>query len=401
MLDRAFIGCMIDEAARRKTGRIDVRRVVENKEHYIDVIYNMMQTESYVPHMPRATVITEGTRPKNRTIRKIRFFDQIIHHMAINSCMEVLSNGMYTYCCGSVPHRGTQYAQRHIERWLRTDRSNTKYCAQMDIHHFFDSVDHDVLKGMLSKKIADERMLHLLFIIIDSCPDGLPLGYFTSQWLANFMLQDLDHIIKEQLHIKHYVRYMDDIILFSGNKKQLHKAVKVITEYLESIKLTVKGNYQVFRMEYTDRKGKHRGRALDFLGYRYYRDHTELRKSLMLRMTRTAKRIGKKQKPTYYDATVMLSYMGWIDSSDTYNVYLRYVKPYIDIKQLKKIVSKKSKERNGAKNGTNQMAERHRNAGDGAAGRRQDKQPKLRVSAQEHYKSGNNERRADSNNVVL
>lgn len=344
-LDRSFIKDMILEAAKGKKKRIDVRRVLERLDHYVDVFYNILDKQTYRAHIPRATIINEGTRQKTREIRKIRFFDQVLHHIVVKTCYEVFTRGMYEFCCGSVPKRGIHYGKHYVERWIKTDRKNTKYCCQMDIRHYFDSVDHEVLKRQLRRKITDRRMLWLLYEIIDSCEVGIPLGYYTSQWFANFFLKGLDHYIKEQLHIKYYVRYLDDMIIFGRNKKELHKARAAIAAYLENnLKLQMKGNYQVFRLDYITKDGIHKGRALDFMGFRFYRDRTTLRKSLMLRICRKARRIGKKPRPTYYDAAAMLSYMGWIKNSSTYGMYEERIKPQINVKQLKKIVSKKSKE---------------------------------------------------------
>lgn len=108
-------------------------------------------------------------------------------------------------------------------------------------------------------------------------------------------------------------------------------------------------DYQVFRLDYITKAGEHKGRALDFMGFRFWRDRTTLRKSLMLRICRKAKRIGRKPRPTYYDAAAMLSYMGWIKNSSTYKMYEQRLKPYINVKQMKQIVSKKNKGRSGSK----------------------------------------------------
>jgi hypothetical protein len=349
-LDKEYIKAEILIAAKNKRKRKDVKRILANIDRYTDIIYNILLNESYKPHLPRETVIQEGTRPKKRIIRKIRFFDQIIHHIVIDACKDVFMQGMYVFCCGSVPGRGIHYSKKYIEKWVRKDCKNTKYCAQMDIRHYFESVDHDILKSRLRKKIADERMLKLLDIIIENGGEGIPLGFYTSQWFANYLLEDLDHYIKESLHIKYYVRYLDDMVIFGRNKKELHRARTAIADYLTNeLKLQMKGNWQLFRMVYTDRNGKERGRALDFLGFRFYREKTILRKSLMLRITRKANAIGKKKKPSVYDATSMLSYMGWIENSDSYGLYEDIIKPKVTVKQLKEIVSRKEKKENSRK----------------------------------------------------
>ena len=89
--------------------------------------------------------------------------------------------------------------------------------------------------------------------------------------------------------------------------------------------------------------GKRKGRPLDFMGFQFYHDKTILRESIMLSCTRKVNRVAKKEKITWYDATAILSYMGYLSNTDTYDMYLQRVKPYVNVKKLKKIVSKHSK----------------------------------------------------------
>ena len=145
--------------------------------------------------------------------------------------------------------------------------------------------------------------------------------------------------IKEELRIKHYLRYMDDMALFSNNKKQLHKARKLIAEYIKPLGLTLKENWQVFRVD---------ERPVDFLGFRFYRNKTTLRRKNSLRIRRRVKRASKKPKPSLSDARAILSYMGWIKHSNSYYFYCKYIKPYVNIKQLKEVVSYASRKHNQA-----------------------------------------------------
>jgi hypothetical protein len=217
----------------------------------------------------------------------------------------------------------------------------------MDIRHFFDTIPHDILKEMLAKKIHDKAMLNLLFEIIDITDEGLPLGFYTSQWLSNWYLQGLDHYIKEDLKAVYYVRYMDDMVIFGSNKRELHKMRVLIEEYLNNkLGLNLKGNWQVYRFDYVKNK-KHYGRDLDFMGFRFFRNKTILRKSILRRLKRKVQKIRKKFKPTMYDIRQLLSYNGWLKATDTYWMYLDYVKPYVDFKKLKRRISnydKRSKE---------------------------------------------------------
>ena len=111
---------------------------------------------------------------------------------------------------------------------------------------------------------------------------------------------------------------------------------EAIADYLQSeLGLKLKANWQVFRFSY----GNNQGRDLDFMGFRFYRNKTVLRKSIMYKATRKARKISKKEKPTILDARQMLSYLGWIDCTDTYRMYEKWIKPYVSFKQLKRKIS--------------------------------------------------------------
>ena len=124
-------------------------------------------------------------------------------------------------------------------------------------------------------------------------------GNFTSQWFANFNLQNLDHYIKEELKVPYYIRYMDDMVLFYRNKKELHKIKEKIEEFLKKEGLKIKENWQLFRTD---------SRPLDFLGYRFYRGYTTLRRGNFLRIRRRLKKISKKQNLDAKDAAAVISY---------------------------------------------------------------------------------------------
>ena len=138
----------------------------------------------------------------------------------------------------------------------------------------------------------------------------------------------------------HYMRYMDDMVIFGSNKRVLHRMRQAISDYLEmELGLELKVNWQVFRFSY----GNNQGRDLDFMGFRFYRNRTILRKSIMYKATRKARKISKKEKATILDAHQMLSYLGWIDCTDTYLMYWKWIKPCVSFQQLKRKVSRYDK----------------------------------------------------------
>lgn len=171
-------------------------------------------------------------------------------------------------------------------------------------------------------------------------------------------MKALDHYIKEELHAEHYMRYMDDMVILGKSKKKLHKMHRAIETYLnDNLDLEIKGDWQVFRFEYPvmkdgkpvldkNRKQVTKGRMLDFMGFQFHHDRTTIRKSNIEAARRKANHISKQDKISWYNASVMLSYMGLFKHTDTYNYYIEYIKPKINVKKLKRIVSKHSRKEN-------------------------------------------------------
>lgn len=291
----------------RKSKRI--RKIIK-KRHLsdsaiLDLSYEWVTKFRNAVHTP--IEIYDGISRKVRHIIVPTLEELIVQHCIVTVLKPMFTKGMYLHSYASIPGRGPHKAKKFIEKWLRNDRKNTKYVLKMDIRHFFDEVPHDILKQKLARSIHDEKMLYLLNTIIDVTDTGIPLGFYTSQWLSNWYLQELDHYIKEELHAVYYVRYMDDMVIFGANKKALHRMCQKIDSYLRAnLGLRLKDNWQVFRFAYDvtqpDGEVKTYGRDLDFMGFRFFRDHTILRKTIMLKASRKAARIAKKEGLTIHDA---------------------------------------------------------------------------------------------------
>lgn len=316
------------KASQGKRNKSYVKRVLGDQERYALLVQSMLRSKTYVPSPYSIKTVFDGPTHKERTIFKPRFFpDQIIHWALMIPLQEVICRGMYEYCCGSVPGRGTSYAQKAVRKWLDSDYKGTKYCLKLDIKKFYPSVDKELLKGMFRRVIKDADCLWLIDTIVDSNPQpGLPIGNYTSQWFSNFFLQSLDHYIKEDLGAKYYVRYVDDLVILGGNKKTLHKMRRAIDVYLREINLVMKANWQVYLVN---------TRAIDFLGFRFYRDHTTLRKRNALRIKRRLVKIANKESLGFTDACAVISYWGWLKRSDSYRFYHEHVKPKVSLAQAR------------------------------------------------------------------
>ena len=330
----------IANACRHKGGNRRKNRKAKNiKEHSEELKpYFLAEAANFKNDEHKPKYIYDGIRRKQRVILVPTMREQVIHHMVINVLKPIFMKGMYEHSYGSIPGRGAHSGKKHIEKWIRKGGRDVKYVLKMDVKKYFDSVPHDILKAKLAKLIHDKEFLAVLNEIVDASGTdrGIPIGFYTSQWFANWYLTELDHYIKEELGAKYYVRYMDDMIIFGSNKRKLHKMREQIEAYLnEKLGLQMKENWQIYLFDYIDKEGNHRGRDLDFMGFRFYRDRTTLRKSIMLKAVRKAKRLGRKARITIHDCRQMLSYLGWLDCTDTYSMYLKFIKPYVDFGYLK------------------------------------------------------------------
>ena len=326
----------IDEAiknvCRHKTTRTKFKDLHDNPEKYKPWIRKSAANFKNGEHTPLE--IYDGIQRKKRTIIVPSFREQIVHHMAVNVLKPIFMRPMYEHSYGSIPGRGAHLAKKRIKKVISKGGRDIKYVLKMDVRKYFDSIPHDIIKAKLARLIRDEKFLAILYEIIDVTDKGIPLGFYTSQWFANWYLTNLDHYIKEVLRVKHYFRYMDDMVIFGSNKKRLHQVRRDIEAELAKLGLEMKGDWQIFRFENNGRY-----RFLDFMGFRFYRNRITLRRSIFYKACRKARKISQKDKATLFDARQMLSYLGWLDATDTYGAYMQYIKPYVCFRRLKKRIA--------------------------------------------------------------
>lgn len=273
-------------AQRGKGVRTEITKFNERICENLGKLYCMLESETYVPGEYRIKTIHE---PKERIIMIAPFFpDRIIHHCIINVMGDVWTKVFIpnTYAC--IKGRGIHKCMEDIHRALISDRRGTKYCLKIDVRKFYDNVDHSAMKKIIRYKIADEQMLRLLDKIVDSNgkEKGLPIGNFTSQYLANLYLAYFDHWIKEDLKIKYYYRYMDDIVILDRSKDKLHDILDMMGLYLGAeLKLEIKHNWQIFPVD---------ARGIDYVGFKQDHYGILLRKSILMRFYKKFNLLNKK-----------------------------------------------------------------------------------------------------------
>ena len=216
---------------------------------------------------------------------------------------------------------------RAVDKALQ-DKENTRYCLKIDIRKYYPSIDHDIMKRLVRRKIKCKDTLALLDQIIDSA-DGVPIGNYLSQYFANLFLAYFDHWVKEELRIKYYFRYADDIVMLHSDKAVLHDVFVRIERYLrEELHLTVKGNHQVFPVAASryDRSG----RGLDFVGYVFYHEQKQIRKNIKKNFCRAAAKLNKH--PYLSDKEYkqgICSWLGWAKYSNSRHLLKSIIKPSI------------------------------------------------------------------------
>lgn len=258
-----------DKIARKgKSSQFGIKKHIENEVENINNLHELLNHRKFETSKYSSFEIL---KPKHRTISRLPYYpDRILHHAVILQIGEILVKTFNkdTYSC--IKTRGICKASYSLRKALQNEEYN-KYCLKLDIKKFYENVDHDILKLMLRKKFKDKDLLNLLDNIIDSSPIGLPLGSLISQYLANFYLCYLDHYIKQELKVKYMWRYMDDIVILSNNKEELHLVLNKIKDFLITLKLEVKHTYQIFPVE---------DRGIDFVGFVHRKGYTLLRKSI-------------------------------------------------------------------------------------------------------------------------
>lgn len=290
-----------DERARKgKKHKYGIQKFDQNREENFLQLQKMLIEKTYKTSEYDIFSIYE---PKERQVYRLPYFPDRITHHAIMNVLEPIFLKVFTadtYSC--IKGRGIHGAANNLKKALQ-DQENTQYCLKMDIVKFYPNVDHNLLKKLLARKFKDQELLWLLHEIIDSA-DGLPIGNYLSQYLANFYLSYFDHWIKEKKGVKYYFRYADDLVILSENKAELHQLLNDIKTYLNiNLKLQVKGNYQIFPVA---------ARGIDFVGYRFYHTHTLLRKSIKKRFALVVSKKSNK-------ATIA-AYYGWAKHADTKNL---------------------------------------------------------------------------------
>lgn len=299
------------KARKGKANRPEVRKFLEDRDGNLRRLRESLLDGSFRTSAYHNFIIHE---PKERMISRLPYYpDRIVHHAILNVLEKIWVSQFTsdTYSC--IKGRGIHACAEAVKHALATDPEGTVSCLKLDVRKFYPSIDHPIMKEILRRKLKDGRMLEVLDELIDSVPEGMPIGNYPSSYFANLYLSRLDHGVKQKAGIKHYFRYADDMVLLSDSKEKLHAALAYIRMELAAVKLTVKDNWQIFPVD---------ARGIDFVGYVFRHGRTDLRKCIKMRMLRKVDALAKRGATEEEARIAMAGHWGWLKHCDNEGLIL-------------------------------------------------------------------------------
>ena len=273
--------------------------------------------------------------PKQRLVMALPFKDRVVQWAIYRVLNPIFEKTYYEHSYACRVGKGTHAAANQLQDWVKLVHKKTGkwYYLKLDVSKYFYRIDHDVLLKIIRRKIKDEELMSLLEKIIRSettnfglpsfssltetedrlADKGMPIGNLTSQLFANIYLNELDQYVKHELDMHYYIRYMDDIVMLSDNKKDLMVVKDEIERFLnENLKLNLNNKTCIRPI----------GQGVEFVGFRIWNTHMKLRKSSTLRMKRNLKQLQKKWSKSEIGLEEikqsLASYRGLLKHSDSY-----------------------------------------------------------------------------------
>lgn len=322
MADYGNVQKSYNKARKGKRYRKDVIRFTKKKEENLKRVREDILTQAYEPGAYHYFKVYE---PKERQIMALPFYDRVVQH-AINNVLEPIFNKRFifhSYACRKKKgmHKASETLQGWLYGWQKYHGDEPLYAIKADIHHYFQSIDHSILKAEIRRVIKDKEALTLIDRIIDhngNMPDGvgIPVGNLTSQLFANIYLDKLDRFIKHTLGVKHYVRYMDDFILLSPDKGQLREWLAAIETFLrDELRLELNPKTTILAAK----------NGIDFVGYKHRGTHKKVRRDSVKRMKRKIKWYIKGKITKEKLQKSVTSWTGHASHADSYNLQKKII----------------------------------------------------------------------------
>ena len=317
------------KAQRSKRFQTDVARFNFHLEKEVYRLQTELQTQTYRPGAYHEFYVY---KPKLRKISAAPYRDRVVHHALCNVVEPIFER---TFIYDSYACRKGKGTHKAVDRFTEFSRKNA-YVLKCDIKKYFPSIDHEILKSRFRRKIRDAGVLWLMDLIVESSNPqeyireyfqgddlltslhrkrGIPIGNLTSQFFANIYLNGFDHFVKEDLKCRYYIRYVDDFVVLERDKARLHQVKAEMDTYLAQLRLKLHPH----KCQVSPVKD-----GIDFLGYRIFPTHRQLRASSVRRARRRLHRLREDYERgdiSWADVNHSVqSWLGHVKHADTYGL---------------------------------------------------------------------------------
>ena len=335
------------------------KKKIENFNNFYSLnlinIKDILCSKNYIPGKYNIFLIKE---PKYRIIMSQSIKDKVVNHLISKYFLvDIFDKTLINQNCATRIGKGTHYALRLFKKYYNecTLKYKNFYILKFDISKYFYNIDHEIVMNLIKNKIKDKDVLNIIRKILDSTDEeyvnnvisrlkekekrrinnlniigkesilseidslplyakgkGCPIGNMSSQIIATFYLNELDHYIKEVLGIKYYVRYMDDGIIMHNDSNYLKKCMKDIEIILNKYKLVMNKKSKIYRGS----------EEIEFLGFRFsYKNRIIMKLS-----NKTKIEFKKKMKKIDIDKSVIVSYKGHLSYGSCGSLFYKYAK---------------------------------------------------------------------------
>ncbi|MFP4019690.1 MAG: reverse transcriptase domain-containing protein [Bacteroidales bacterium] len=278
----------------------------------------------------------EVYEPKLRTIFAPCYRDKIVHHMIYLILREFYEPKFINDSYSCIRGKGNQRAVKRVQHYMRKicwENPNSKpYVVKSDVSKFFPSIDRNIMKNILQKKIKCELTLNLIYKIIDSSPGdkGLPLGNVTSQILTNIYMNEFDQFVKHYLREKYYIRYADDLFFFTYDKDRSNYIISYIKSFIED----------KLNLELSEKKTIKRpvSKGIDGLGFKIFKTHILLKSTAKIKAKKRIKSIPIRLNNGEDKKTISQELNSWFSHVQlaNNNNFIRYlIKEHHNILKMK------------------------------------------------------------------
>lgn len=239
-----------------------------------------LENFTYKPSEYRTFYVYE---PKQRLIVAPNFRDSVIQHLIYNYIYSLFDRSFIYDSYGCRKLKGTHKASARLQEFMRK-HSNDKYYLQLDIRRYYYRINHNILRKFISKKVGDERIVNLIMLFVNTSKGiGLFVGNVLSQLFGLIYLNLLDHYIKRELKVKHYLRYVDDFVLIGLEKSEANSLKVKIEKFLKDhLELEI-SKFRIAKIKY----------GCNFVGFRTWQSMKFIRKHTLHNFSKAVK-LGKQ-----------------------------------------------------------------------------------------------------------